>query len=122
MATDVCTIESRVDQHTLLKEDMNHKRDSNTNTPRLQANVVNTTLIFSTIRQHLGDIETQATSARALCEIMYDEIDSIESQGIASVAVRIDALVKAAHRTTVLVQESVEAAGLALIDAEGGAQ
>lgn len=101
---------------------MTQQVNISTNQPRLQENSVNTTLIFSTIRQHLGDIESQAVAAKALCEIMYDEIDSIEGQGIDSVAVRIDALVKAAHRTTVLVQESVEAAGLALMDAEGGAQ
>ena len=119
---DVTSIEGRVDQHTLLKEDMNHKTNVNTTPIDAQANVVNATLPMSQIKLLLGDIESQALAAKALCEIMYDELDSIEGQGIVNAAVRIDALVKATHRNAVLIQESVEAAGLVLLDAEGGAQ
>ena len=111
-----------MDQHTLLKEDMNHKTNVNTTPIDAQANVVNATLPMSQIKLLLGDIESQALAAKALCEIMYDELDSIEGQGIVNAAVRIDALVKATHRNAVLIQESVEAAGLVLLDAEGGAQ
>lgn len=98
----------------------------NTENPSTQANVVNTTLLLSQIKLHLGDIESQALATKALCEIMYDEIDSTEGtgkgDGTVTFAVRIDALVKAVHRNAVLVQESVDAAGLVLLDAEGGAQ
>lgn len=94
----------------------------NTENPSTQANAVNTTLPLSQIKELLGDIESQACAAKALCEIMYDELDAIEGQGIVNTAVRIDALVKATHRNAVLIEESVAAAGLGLLDAEGGAQ
>lgn len=89
---------------------------------RLQENSVNTTLPLSQIKQHLEHIEEQAIAAKALCEIMYDELDSIEGQGIVNVAVRLDALVKATHRNAVLTQESVQALSLVLLNEEGGAQ
>ena len=111
-----------MDQFALRKNKMNQQSDSSINQSRLQENVVNATFIFSTIKQHLGDIEAQAVAAKALCEIMYDELDAIDGQGIVNAAVRIDALVKATHRNAVLIQESVEAAGLVLLDAEGGDQ
>ena len=94
----------------------------NTENPSAQANAVNATLAMSQIKLHLEHIEEQAMAAKALCEIMYDELDSIESQGIANAAVRLDALVKATHRNAVLTQESVQALSLVLLDAEGGAQ
>lgn len=77
---------------------------------------------MSQINLHLEHIEEQAIAAKALCEIMYDELDSIEGQGIVNAAVRLDALVKATHRNAVLTQESVQALSLVLLDTEGGAQ
>lgn len=94
----------------------------NTENPSAQANAVNTTLPLSQINLHLEHIEEQAIAAKALCEIMYDELDSIEGQGIVNAAVRLDALVKATHRNAVLTQESVQALSLVLLDVEGGAQ
>lgn len=99
-----------------------HRTNVNTTPIDTQANVVNATLPLSQIKELLGDIEAQALAAKALCEIMYDELDAIDGQGIVNAAVRIDALVKATHRNAVLIQESVDAAGLVLLDAEGGAQ
>lgn len=99
-----------------------HKTDISTNNPRLQQNNVNTTLPLSQIKMHLEHIEEQAIAAKALCEIMYDEIDLINDQGVTNAAVRIDALVKATHRNAVLTQESVQALSLVLLDEEGGAQ
>lgn len=113
-----------MDQHTLLKEDMNHKTKVNTSPGNDQANVVNTTLILNTIKQHLGDIESQALAAQTLGEISFEELDSIESSDpkVAGVILRLDALVKAAYRNAVLIQESVTEMRVLMSDAEGGAQ
>jgi hypothetical protein len=101
---------------------MNQPTEVNTSPENEQANVVNATFSLSQIKQFLGDIESQALAAKALCEIMYDELDAIDGQGIVNAAVRIDALVKATHRNAVLTQESVQALSLVLLDEEGGAQ
>jgi hypothetical protein len=94
----------------------------NTENPSAQANAVNTTLPLSQIKQHLGDIEESALSARALCDITYEQIDAMDGEDAAQAVVRFDALVKATHRNTVLIQESVEAIGALFREVEGGAQ
>ncbi|WP_156369679.1 hypothetical protein [Duganella sp. Leaf126] len=103
---------------------MNQKTKVNTSPENEQVNVVNTTLHLSQIKHHLGDIESQALAAQTLGEICFEQLDSVESNDlkVAHVILRLDALVKAAYRNAVLVQESVTDARLLLANMEGGAQ
>lgn len=114
-----------MDQHTLLKEDMNHKTKVNTSSQVEQAeNATLASLQFAVMRQHLGDIEDEALTAQTLAgmalEILGDIVVADESTHQA--LTRLDALFRSAYRNAVMIQESAVTVSLALEDFEGGAQ
>lgn len=93
----------------------------NTGNSNAQAkNTVNTTLLLTQIKQHLGDIESQALSIQTLSEMCFEQIDSITSSDpdVARITLRLDALVKASYRNAVLVQEAVDSAGALIVGEE----
>lgn len=98
--------------------------NSTTTQPRLQQNSVNTTLLFTTIRHQVGDIESQALAAQTLCEIAFEELDSITSGDpeVARVVLRLDALIKGVYRNDVLNQEATDSIRGLLAEVEGGVQ
>ena len=102
---------------------MNHKTKVNTSPGNEQANVVNTTLAFSTVRSHLSDAESQAIAAKSLGELCFEQLDRIgdvisDDVGLSAVLC-LDALLKAVLRNVELIQDAVDLAGSALL--EGGA-
>lgn len=144
---------SRVDQHTLLKEDMNHKTKVNTEKMRLQEHIAapqSKSSTFATdhmaadagrahdsasaqptagaalnlygIDMHANDIESQALAAQTLCEICFEEVDGATASDLNSVLrtmSRLDALLKAIYRNSLLVQQSADS--IAHLVREGGA-
>ncbi len=122
-----CTRRSgRVDQHTLLKANMNHKANVNTAKSDIQAkNAIVPTLQKNLLRQHLGDIEGQAQAAQTLTEICFEELDrageAITDEAGHRAVLRLDVLMKSIFRNVELIQEAVDAAGTALLDAQGAA-
>ena len=105
MVIDVTSIEGRVDQHTLLKEDMNHKTNVNTSPKPAQANVVNATLRFDVIRQQAFDVEGFALDAQLLMEQIHVQLDrmfDLSPEAENAVAV-IDCFVKCALRNVTLI-------------------
>jgi hypothetical protein len=111
-----------VDQHTLLKEDMNHKTKVNTSPAIEQANVVITTLSLDAVRQQLGDIESLVYTAQTLGEISLEQTDLlcdlVSEQAAITAVMRLDALVKSICRSVVLIQESAAAISLVLEDSQ----
>lgn len=98
---------------------MNHKTNVNTTLLNTQANNANIALLAcNTIRQHLGDIESQAVGILALGEMVFDQLDTLRMStaepGILNIVQRIDALVIATSRNASLVDDASTAISLAL--------
>lgn len=102
-----------------------HKTNSSTNPPRLQQNSVNTTLLFSTIRQHTHEIESETYTAIALAEIAAEKMDALSEaftdKVVLEAVIHVGALASAIRRSLEMIQDAVPAISLALSDAEGGA-
>jgi hypothetical protein len=92
---------------------------------RLQENSVNTTLLFNTIRQHAGDIESETYTAIALAEIASEKMDALSEafadKVVLETVTHVGALAAAIRRSLQLIQDALPAISLALTDAEGGA-
>lgn len=121
MVIDVTSIEGRVDQHTLLKEDMNHKTNVNTTPIDTQANVVNTTLPLSQIKLHMEALDAQALDIRTLTDICVETIDTVPTDDPAAqqAVQRLDTLLKGIWYCAEVQRQANEQMMVAL---EGGAQ
>ncbi|MFS2007940.1 hypothetical protein ACEN9F_30470 [Duganella sp. CT11-25] len=75
---------------------------------------------LKTLRQHLGDVESQAIAAKSLGELCFEQLDRVvgvlnDQTGLSAVLC-LDALLKAICRNVELIQEAVDLAGGALLD------
>lgn len=104
---------------------MNHKAKVNTSPGNEQANVVNTTLLFSTLRSHLGDIESQTYTGMAFMEMAREKVDHLnemtDAKPVPMTALHLEALAGAVLRSLELILDAAAGISLALSDAEGGA-
>lgn len=94
----------------------------NTNEPRLQENSVNTTLLFTTIRQDLGDIEDQAAGILALNEMLHQQLEAVgeatHDPVVLNIIVRMEELTKAASRNATLIMDAATGSSLVLEQAD----
>lgn len=105
---------------------MNQRKQVNTSPKKPQAeNATLPLLQISSVRQHLGDIESQALAAHTLTEICFEELDrageAITDPAGHKAVLRLDALMKSVFRNVALIQASVELAGAEVLHAEGAA-
>lgn len=82
-------------------------------------------MLFNTIRQHAGDIESETYTAIALAEIASEKMDTLSEaftdKVVLEAVIHVGALASAIRRSLVMIQDAVPAISLALTDAEGGA-
>lgn len=75
------------------------------------------------IDMHAADIEEHTLAAQTLCEMCFEEIDSYGDSVVPDIGrtmLRLDALLKAVYRNSVVAQEGADAI-VALVRVEGAA-
>ena len=106
---------------------MNQRTNVNTVPVDTQAKSITLPLLqISTLRQQLGDVESQTYTASALGEIAAEKLEVLSEASVEKVVleavIHLEALVVAIRRSIEVIRDAIPAISITLEEVEGGAQ